>query len=169
MQLYQSRTYEQFNYGTYARNLFYILDHDERFKLKEMIEELESKINEMIIEGRLKPLYLKNGKDLKKTGGDRSNLVGKDLEAIDFLKRICHFTEYPESVMLDPTAHQVETIVDKLLTKIYGKSFIDWIRVYVDRDKLDAHQMRDWMDTKRSIFFDLKDEGLLAKDFRLPY
>lgn len=169
MRLYQSNLYEQHNLGEYTRNLFYILEDEERFRLADAIEQLEADVNEMVSEGRLKPLYLKDGKTLRKKGGNQSNLVGKDIEAIDFLKRMCHFTEYPESVMLDITSYQAETIINKLLQKVYYKDFIDWLKLYVDRDKLNPHQMRSLMDRKRDMFFTLQDEGLIDKKKKLPY
>lgn len=169
MQLYQSLSYQNFNATAWSRNTFYLLDHEERFKLTDMILELEDDINERIKDGTLKPLYLKDGKTLKKTGGGPRDINKKDLEAITFLKRICHFSEFPESDMIDPTSYQLSTIVDKLLYKVYNKGFVDWMKLYIDRDKLEPEEMREWMTMKRSIFYSLKDEGLIPPDKELKY
>lgn len=174
MRYYISKTYETMWPGTYARNTFLIMDEEERLRLGDQIIGLIDHIEQMKEEGKLIPLYTKTGK-LSKTGKgpDKSKRywVEKDEEAIVFLKRMCFWTIFKESESIDPTVHQLETIVDKMLSKVYGLhygKFVNWMRLFHDTNQLDSTEMRKHMDYKRKCVAQLKEEGLLPQGFPSP-
>lgn len=150
MRYYVSNTYEDFR-GHYSRNVFLVLSDDERFRLEDAIEQL-------LIDMEANPY----GKKFNK----------KDKEAIVFLKRMCWFTAYPESQAIDCCQQQIDTIVFKLLRKVYNPfkaELINWLELYVNTEKMTADEMREHMNRKRSIAKKLKDEGLLPEDFVVGY
>lgn len=150
MRYYVSKTYEDFR-GHYSRNVFLVLSDQERINLEDKIEQLIKDIE-------LNPY----GKKFNK----------KDKEAIVFLKRMCWFTTYPESQAIDPCKQQIDTIVFKLLRKVYNPfkaELINWLELYVDSRKMTAEEMKAHMNRKRGIAFKLKNEGLLPEDFVVGY
>lgn len=171
MKFYTSNAYQQMtNFGPQtAYNTFYMLSNEERFRLTDNIKQLEEDIEEKLESGYFTVALTKKG-TMRNTTKSLYEICKKDLEAIDFLKRMCWFTEYSDSVALDPTKYQIETIVNKLLFKVYKpKSFIQWMEVYLDPTNVSPMDMRNWMDKKRNIFKQLKNEGLISKDKVLPY
>lgn len=169
MRLYTSSAYTNFDLNQYSRNLFMILSDEERFRLSDKIYQLETDIKIKLENGTLENAYLKDGVTLKKQGGGLGVLVQKDYEAIEFLKRMTHFTDYSNSEMIDPTSHQISTIVEKMLAKVYRKDFYHWMEMWIDPIRMDILDMKDWMDRKRSIFHQMKREGLLDESFEIRY
>lgn len=171
MKFYRSKGYQQminFNQEM-AYNTFYMLSDEERFRLADKIRQLEVDLEEKLQSGYLKPALTK-ARTMRVTTKSFYQICKKDLEAIDFLKRMCWFNEFPDSVALDPTKHQINTIVNKMLFKIYKpKGFIQWMEVYLDPETVEPHHMRKWMDKKRKIFYTLQKEGLIDSSKKLPY
>lgn len=174
MRYYKSKTYETMFPGAYASNVFLVMNTKERFALEQKIEQLLEDIEEQIEEGTMVIHRRKDG-TLAKTGKgkDRTKKYfnGKDEEAIVFLKRMTWYTTYEESEAIDPTLHQLQTIVEKLLTKVYGMhygQFVNWMQLWHDTNQMTADDMRLHMTEKRTLIKQLKEEGLLPQDFKLP-
>lgn len=163
------------SYKGLTRNIIYVLNQDERLELGDFIRQLEDQRDELIERGFLEYHYTKKGTlssrtkqhpDFKKSYWNK-----KDEEAIDFLKRLCYFTDFEQSIMLDPTDWQLEGIVDKMLVKIYGRfygTFSNWLQVTLEGE-LTKEQIRDHMDKKRALFRKCKEAGLLGNINELPY
>lgn len=170
MRFYTSRAYQSI-YSTGAQtsyNTFYILSHEERHRLADKIVELEAMINEKLKSGYFTIAKTKKG-TLKNTTKSIYEICVKDLEALEFLKKLTFFTTFPESIMLDPTAHQIQTIVDKLLFKVVRKTFIHWLELYLSPDEVTPDEMRSMMEKKRKLFKRLQREGFIPPEATLNY
>lgn len=174
MRYYKSKSYESMYPGMFASNLFLVMDATERFNLESHIEKLLEDIEDQLESGKLVRHLTKTGALAKKGKGTdptKKYWNAKDDEAIVFLKRMCWYTVYPESEAIDPTIYQLQTIVEKMLTKIYGMhygQFINWMKLWHDTQGMDATDMRDHMQAKRDLIKSLKVEGMLPQEFRLP-
>lgn len=168
MKYYQSRAYETMYPGQFAKNTFLILDmKDESFRLEEKVRQLEEDIEEAIETGRLKKEITKGGKLASRGSGWNK----KDEEALVFLKRMTLWCAYPESEGIDPTQWQINTIVNRMLMKVYGRhygQFNNWMQIWVDTTKMDSTELRQRMNLKRKIVAQLKEEGLLPKGHPVP-
>ena len=113
MRFYQSKAYQSiYNSGApTSYNTFYLLSDEERHRLADKIIELEHSINEKLKSGYFTVAKTKKG-TLRNTTKSIYEICGKDIEAIEFLKKLTFFTTFPESLTLDPTAYQIQTITD---------------------------------------------------------
>lgn len=167
MQTYMSGTY-QGSKGGVAKNLFIILTVDEKERLAALTRALEEDRDKKIADGSLKPMYTKGGKLMsfcKRPG----TWVGKDEEAIVFLKRMCLWLEWDFSENIDPTTYQLDTIVNKTIQKIYGPhiKFYEWLKVN-STGILKKDEMYNHMQFKREIVENLKNKGRLPEHFPMP-
>ena len=173
MKLYYSELYQ--SYKGITRNIIYILSPEERIDLGDFIRQLEDHRDELLERGILEYHYTKKG-TLSKKSKEHPDYKKyywnqKDEEAIEFLKRLCYFTDFPESIMLDPTDYQIEGIVDKMLNKIYGRfngQFSNWLQVELD-GQLNKEELRKHMNEKRALFKKVKDAGLCGNIQELKY
>lgn len=153
MKYYVSKNYESYKgmaFGKWGSNTFLVLSDEERFRLGDKVEQLEKDI-------KANPLKKRFNKH------DRAALV--------FLKRMCVWTIYEESEAIDPTQYQIDTIVNKLLMKVYGPyfgEFINWLKLWVESEKMTADEMRDHMDRKRRIIRKMKAASMLPQEFKEP-
>lgn len=167
MQYYQSRAYETMYPGQFSKNLFLIMDDEELFRLEQNVKQLEEDIKTAIEEGKLKVAMTKAGK----LGSRGTGWNSKDEEALVFLKRMTLWMAYPESEGIDPTQWQIDTIVNKMLVKVYGRhfgQFNNWMRLWVDTTKMESADLRTRMNRKRYIVSTLKEEGLLDMGHPIP-
>lgn len=147
MQYYYSQNYTIKGYG---KALFYVLDDEEKIRLSDKIDKLEKDI-------KINPLHKRFNK--------------YDRQALVFLKRMTQYTYYPESEAIDATEQQIDTIVNKLLLKVYGiwlGEFLNWMKLFKDDRPMDGHDIKAHMDKKRKRIKLLKREGLLPEDFIEP-
>lgn len=149
-------------------NTFYLLSDEERMRLSDKIEQMERDINAKLKEGYFTVAKTKKG-TLRNTTKSIYEICGKDIEAIDFLKKLCWFGQFDNSIALDPTKHQIKTIVDKLLFKVYRKEFIHWMELYLSNEDVSSSDMTEWMDRKRQIYYTLRNEGLISESLKLNY
>ncbi len=173
MKYYYTNFYQ--SYKGQTRNIIYILNEEERLYLTEAIQQLLADRDELMRRGFLEFHYTKTGTLSKRCKPHPERMKkywnGKDEEAVEFLKKLCFFDEYPESVMLDPTDYQLEGMVDKMLGKIYGifeGKFANWLQVEFEGE-INKDQITDHMNYKRKLFKKFKAAGMAGHITSLPY
>ena len=97
MKLYYSELYQSYN--GFTKNIIYILSPEERMDLGDFIRQLEDHRDELLERGILEYHYTKKG-TLSKKSKEHPDYKKyywnqKDEEAIEFLKRLCYFTDFP--------------------------------------------------------------------------
>lgn len=135
MKLYHSKKFHSKIKHADHKNIFLVLNDDER-KL------LQQKYVELI-------------KELKHNMPNDFN--NYDLEMIDFIPKMFHYhPTRQDCTMLDPSITQLVKI-DKMLNKVGIESFIDWINLHNEKN-ITYQQMKDEMDRKRKMkkLFDYK-------------
>lgn len=175
MKFYYTNFYQ--SYKGQTRNIIYILNEEERLLLAEAIKQLLDDRQDLIDRGMLEYHYTKNGTLSKRSKPHPERYKfkkywnGKDEESVEFLKRLCYFSEFPESVMLDPTDYQLEGMVDKMLEKVYGKfygKFSNWLELKLEGE-MTRDELRKHMDKKRALFAKVKRLGWCENIESLPY
>lgn len=167
MQTYTSGNYTATN-GSVTKNMFLILSMEEKEKLAVKVKQLELDRDAKIEAGKLEPMYTKGGALMthcKRPG----TWIGKDEEAIVFLKRMCLWLEWDFSENIDPTMYQIDTIVDKTIQKIYGPhiKFYDWMKLQ-SSGIMTRSSLGEYMQDKRDIVNHLKQTGRLPEEFIVP-
>ena len=96
---------------------------------------------------------------------DKTPLNFHDIEIITFLFTVLHFRHHPKAQMLDILSTQLVKI-DKMLSKVYGLTFLDWVDFEYDGEITSKKDMFNHMQRKRDLekLSKEKQEVLIAAD-----
>ena len=110
---------------------FIVLNDDERTELYTLIEKLYS--------------------DLQPLSSDQLEELGinhYDINALDWLQKMCWYYQYDNSEALDPTLKQLTTFINPLLMKVYRKTFFEWTG-FMKQEDFTLEDMTQFMSLKR--------------------
>lgn len=110
---------------------FIVLNDDERKELYTLIEQLYKDLSNL-------------------TDNDLSILKINhyDIDALDWLQKMCWYYQYENSEALDPTLKQVTTFINPLLMKVYRKTFFEWTG-FMKQEDFTLEDMTQFMSLKR--------------------
>lgn len=125
MKYYYSKTYKN-KLGKETQNVFFILNAEELERLTHLLVPLHATMLTWV--------------------NTSVKINDKDWQAFRFLQRM---QAPPLGELIDPTDWQIEGIVNKLLIKVTGKDFIDWLMPRWEPGDMSAADLRQHMQEKR--------------------
>jgi len=124
MKIYKSKT----------DKTFIVLEHEERDRLSDKVKQLEDDLEQICEEGRTFEVGINEW----------------DLNALDWLYKMCWWHVYDDSEALDPSIKQVSSFITPILSKVYKQSFYEWLNIE-HTGNLDITEMTIFMSEKRRI------------------
>ena len=100
-------------YKSKTDKTFCVFDHTERDTIKNKIQELEDRLIDISDNGQVREY----------------NINQYDMNALDWLYKLCWNHEFETAEALDPSLKQITTFIDPLIKKVYNITFMDWLNL----------------------------------------